>query len=267
MKLPIFIVNAFASGPFAGNPAAVVVTEEPLTESLMQNIAAQNNLSETAFVTLGEQPLALRWFTPTVEVDLCGHATLAAAHVLLEHDYIQGERVTFSSLSGELIVRKIDLGLQLDFPLRPAIPTTTPIIDDIARALHCQPDDIECCFKAKALMVVLKDEALLADLQPSIQRLKPLDEFAVMVTAASTQVDFVMRMFAPNAGIDEDPVTGSAYTTLAPYWGHRFAKTHLTAQQLSPRGGCITCDIEGDRVLIAGEVREYLVGEISVPFF
>lgn len=264
MKLPIFVVNAFASGPFAGNPAAVVVTEAPLSETLMQNIAAQNNLSETAFVTLGEQPLALRWFTPTVEIDLCGHATLAAAHVLLSHHYISGDTVKFDSLSGELVVCRIGSGLQLDFPLRPAMPVTTPSVDEIALALHCKPEDIECCFKAKALMVVLKDEVLLARLQPSMQPLKRLDEFGVMVTAASRPIDFVVRFFAPNAGIDEDPVTGSAYTTLAPFWGERLAKTHLTAQQLSARGGSVTCDIEGDRVLIAGDVREYLVGEIVV---
>lgn len=264
MKLPIAIVNAFADGPFTGNPAAVVVTEKLLSDELMQFIAAQNNLSETVFVTLDQQPFGLRWFTPKTEIDLCGHATLAAAQVLFSQGYVSGDTISFASLSGELGVRRTGDTLQLDFPARPAVAVDLPSKQDIAAALGCSPEMIEFTVKAKCLMVVLNDEALLAQIQPDLERLKHLDEFAVIITAESRQVDFVVRFFAPNAGIDEDPVTGSAYTTLAPYWADRLGKTRLKARQLSARGGAVECSVQGSRVLISGRVDNYLVGEIEV---
>jgi len=264
MKLPMYQLSSFTRHTFAGNPAAVVVTEEDLDHTLMQQIAAQNNLSETAFVTLGKSPLPLRWFTPTVEIDLCGHATLAAAHVLWHHGYCSDDVLRFMSLSGELSVNRVGELLQLNFPARPAELCNEITFTEIAQALGCDQEDIEACLMAKTLLVALRNQAALEKLAPVMDKVRLLHPSAVMVTAPGEDVDFVARFFAPNVGIDEDPVTGSAYTTLAPYWAERLGKTHLKARQLSARGGEVVCDLVGERVLIGGYVQDYLSGEITV---
>lgn len=263
MQLALSVVNAFAEGPFTGNPAAVVITRDPLDDGLMQAIAAQNNLAETAFVVTGKTPMTLRWFTPTTEVDLCGHATLASAQVLFSQQP-QLERVEFDSASGMLSVERCGKRLQLDFPARPARPVTAPDTRAIAAALGCAEDDIVAVAAAKVLLVELRGEDCVARLAPDFRALKTLHSFAVMVTAEGEQVDFVARFFAPNAGIDEDPVTGSAYTTLAPYWRSRLGRNPLTARQLSARGGWLECECRGERVLICGHAEAYLEGSIHL---
>ncbi|WP_052480844.1 PhzF family phenazine biosynthesis protein [Gilvimarinus agarilyticus] len=264
MRLAMDVVNAFARGPFSGNPAAVIITGQPLPERQMQAIAAQNNLAETVYVVTGEVPWSIRWFTPAREVDLCGHATLAAAYVLAERGLLEDEGVAFSSASGPLAVKRHGDGWQLDFPARLTGPALDVEFHHIATALGCQTDDIETCFDGVQLMVVLKTEAAVAALNPDFRALSRLHDFAVMVTAPARD-DFVARFFAPNAGIDEDPVTGSAYTTLMPYWAERLQCTSSKARQLSVRGGWLECTLADNRVLIAGVVEPFLRGEIQVP--
>lgn len=266
MKLDIHVVNAFAKGPFTGNPAAVIVTDEPLGDELMQQIAEQNNLAETAYVVTGQgEPWSLRWFTPVKEVDLCGHATLAAAQVLFAQG-LGGEqsRLRFDSRSGELGVTRTAAGLELDFPARPAVPDEAADREQIAAALGCRTEQVVECLTANWRVFVLDSGDTLKNLQPDMSAIAALHPFAIMATAPGSDCDFVARFFAPNAGIDEDPVTGSAYTTLAPYWAARLGKQRLSARQLSPRGGWLQCDVKGERVLIAGEVTPYLAGKIEV---
>lgn len=258
MKLPMYVVNAFCEGRFSGNPAAVVLLPTAMPEQTMQAIASQNNLAETAFVTLDSQPYGLRWFTPSVEVDLCGHATLAAAVALTEASL--GEDIlSFTTASGVVSVASIDGLWQLNFPARPSLACDLSP-ERVAEALGCAKDDILAIEKAKVLLVELSEEACVAHLRPDMTLLNRLDEFAVMVTARARQVDFVVRFFAPNMGIEEDPVTGSAYTTLAPYWHSRLDRQAFTARQLSSRGGYIECQSAGDRVLISGKCEIFLTG-------
>ncbi|WP_339617425.1 PhzF family phenazine biosynthesis protein [uncultured Gilvimarinus sp.] len=264
MRLTMDVVNAFAKGPFTGNPAAVIVTETPLPDSQMQAIAAQNNLAETVYVVTGASPWSIRWFTPAREVDLCGHATLAAAYVLHERGILPGERVEFSSHSGPLAVTRDGAGWQLDFPARVPGPALDVEFDHIASALGCACADIVTCYDGVQLMVVLANEAAVAEVNPDFRALSRLHDFAVMVSAAGTD-GFVARFFAPNAGIDEDPVTGSAYTTLMPYWAERLQRNNCKARQLSARGGWLECTLADNRVLIAGLVEPYLQGEIQLP--
>ncbi len=266
MKLAIHIVNAFANGPFTGNPAAVIVTAEPLDEALMQQIAEQNNLAETAYVVTGRgEPWSLRWFTPVREVDLCGHATLAAAQVLFNQGFAENPlHLRFSSRSGELCVAKTKTGLTLDFPARPALNDGVADREKIARALGCSNEQITECLATNWRVFVLDSEETLKNLKPQMSAIAALHPFAVMATAPGSDCDFAVRFFAPNAGIDEDPVTGSAYTTLAPYWSTRLGKQCLHARQLSARGGWLQCEVLGDRVLIGGQVVPYLTGEIVV---
>lgn len=258
------IVNAFASGPFTGNPAAVIATETALDETLMQRIAAQNNLSETAFVVTGESPMPLRWFTPKVEVPLCGHATLATAKVLFDEHYQDREDLRFASASGELSVCRKGDQLQLDFPQRHPTGETPPPVPQIAEALGCSKTDIEDSLVGWALVVVVKSQTVLQNLKPNLVKLRALHKIAVLVTAPGDSADICARFFAPNAGIDEDPVTGAAYSFLAPYWAQRLRRESLSAQQLSKRGGDLHCTLAGERVLISGRAQLYLKGEISV---
>lgn len=264
MRLAMDVVNAFARGPFTGNPAAVIVTETPLSDTQMQAVAAQNNLAETVYVVTQQTPWSIRWFTPAREVDLCGHATLAAAYVLSERGLLAGDRVEFSSHSGPLAVTRQGDGWQLDFPARVTGPALDVEFGHIASALGCDQSAIVTCYDGVQLMVVMADEAAVATLNPDFQALSRLHDFAVMVTAAGTE-DFVARFFAPNAGIDEDPVTGSAYTTLMPYWAEHLQLSQCRARQLSVRGGWLECTLADTRVLIAGVVEPYLQGEIQLP--
>jgi PhzF family phenazine biosynthesis protein len=260
MKLPIYQIDAFTDHLFGGNPAAVVTLESWLPDQVMQAIAAENNLAETAFVGPGERYPRLRWFTPIVEVDLCGHATLATAHVLFSHHFPDRNELGFETRSGLLVVRRQGDQLVLDFPARPGVPVD--VGPDVAAALGVQPIE---AIQARDLLVVLESEEVVRRLTPDIRRIAELDAFAVMVTAAGSDVDFVSRFFAPRAGIAEDPVTGSAHCTLTPYWATRLGRTRLTARQVSPRGGVLECELVGERVLIAGRCVEYLRGVIQVP--
>lgn len=259
MKIPYYHIDAFTSRPFAGNPAGVCVLEAWLPDAVLQQIAFENNLSETAFVVARAEHYDLRWFTPAVEVDLCGHATLAAAFALFTYLGHPGSRVRFSSQSGWLTVERAGDRLVLDFPSRPPQPCPTP--EALVRGLGCTPVEVRC---ARDYFAVLAAPAEVAALQPDLAALSELDCLGVIVTAPGEDVDFVSRFFAPRAGIAEDPVTGSAHCSLVPYWSARLGKETLTARQLSARGGELFCQAAGERVKIGGHAVTYLRGEIEV---
>ena len=260
MKLQIYQADAFAANLFKGNPAAVVPLTEWLADETMQQIAAENNLSETAFFIPEGDHFHIRWFTPKAEVKLCGHATLATAHILFNELNFAGEQIEFDSQSGILMVKKVGDKLQLDFPA------------DFAREVQAVPAFAEAfgvhplaTFKGKTDYLLLFDsEETIRNFQPDISLLLTTDARGIMVTAKGTEVDFVSRFFAPAVGVNEDPVTGSAHTTLIPFWSKRLNKTELTALQLSARGGQLWCTLSGDRVLIAGKAVTYLRGEIEI---
>lgn len=263
MKLPLYQIDAFASRLFTGNPAAVIFCEEDLPAETMQAIAFENNLAETAFVFSAGERFSIRWFTPTMEVELCGHATLAAGHVMFRHRGFSGEIITFSSQSGALRVRKGDEFLVLDFPADTLGQVDAPDIRQqvsdgigiIPRELYRGRDDF---------LAVLDREEKIASLAPVFETVSTLPSRGIIVTAPGTSADFVSRYFAPQSGIPEDPVTGSAHTALTPYWARRLGKNILRAVQLSPRGGELTCSLLGDRVEIGGRAVTYLTGEIIV---
>ncbi len=259
MRLKLFQVDAFTSRVFGGNPAAVVPLETWLPDSMLQSIALENNLSETAFFVKEGSGWQLRWFTPTQEVDLCGHATVAAAYVLF-HNVSPGlQRVEFASRSGPLAVTREEDWLVLDFPSRPPQPfTPPPAIDEI---LGVSPREV---LASRDWVAVFDSEEQVRALKPDLTRLAQMDTFAVAVTAPGKDVDFVSRFFAPRIGVPEDPVTGSAHCSLVPYWSKRLGKTRLTARQVSARGGELRCEDRGDRVHIAGRAVLYLEGQITV---
>ena len=252
-----FQVDAFTSAPFSGNPAAVCPLDSWLDDTLMQAIAAENNLSETAFFVPQGDDFALRWFTPVAEVDLCGHATLASAHVLFRHRGFAGESITFQTRSGELRVSRSDTGYSMDFP---AVASKFSVIrDDLERALGKRPKAV---YSGKDLVALYGREAEVRDLAPDMAALKQLETRGIIVTAPGEEVDFVSRFFAPRVGIDEDPVTGSAHCALAPIWAKQLGRDTLTARQLSPRGGELTCKLQGERVLLTGEAVTFMEGVI-----
>lgn len=261
MKIRMFQVDAFTQTLFGGNPAAICLPSEDLSETTMQAIAAENNLAETAFVTEGERGFEIRWFTPMVEVDLCGHATLAAAHVFFNELGFRGDEISFwSHRSGTLNVGRCDGLLTLDFPTDAFEKVSTPAI--MHKALGIEPMET---FRGKTdYMVVLPSQDDVANLAPYYELLGTLDGRGVIVTAEGRETDFVSRFFAPQCGINEDPVTGSAHTTLTPYWAKELGKSELTAIQLSPRRGHLWCRHHGSRVHIAGYAVTYLQGEISI---
>lgn len=257
MRYPIHQVDAFTTSLFRGNPAAVVILEEWLPDEVLQRVAAENNLSETAFVIPGEPEFRLRWFSPEIEVQLCGHATLATAHVLFQHGFAPSSEVTFRYQGGILSVeRKGDL-LVMDFPALPAEPLE--LDPAVAEALRAAPAELH---RAVNLLAVFESEAEVAGLKPDFDALGALDTFGVIVSASGRECDFVSRFFAPGAGVPEDPVTGSAHCTLVPYWSRRLGKKSLHARQISRRGGELFCEDRGDRVGIGGHAREYMRGEI-----
>lgn len=253
-----FEVDAFAGKLFRGNPAGVCPLRKWLDDAVMQSIAAENNLAETAFFVPRGDDYDLRWFTPTVEVDLCGHATLASAFVLFSELGFSGDSVRFHSRSGPLTVSKSGGVLTLDFPSRPPKPCVTPkaLID----GLDAKPIEVS---KARDYFAVFNNEQEIRSLKPDFGLLETLDE-KVIVTAPGSDCDFVSRFFAPTAGINEDPVTGSAHCTLIPYWSQRLGKSRLFARQLSKRGGELFCEQAGDRVRIGGNAVLYLKGEIEL---
>lgn len=260
MHHPLYQVDAFTDRLFGGNPAAVVLLEHWLPETVMQAVAAENNLSETAFVVTGGPVFPLRWFTPTVEIDLCGHATLATAQVLFHHVIPDASRVEFSTRSGTLWVTREGPQLTLDFPSRPGVPAE--VSGELVSALGVRPREV---LRARDLMAVLDSESQVRALRPDMALLAALDDFAVIVTAPGDGVDFVSRFFAPRGGVPEDPVTGSAHCTLAPFWAARLGRSTLVAKQVSARGGDLVCRLAGDRVLMTGQAVEYLQGRITVP--
>jgi len=260
MKLPIYQIDAFTGSLFGGNPAAVVLLHDWLSDELLQAIAAENNLSETAYVVPRGQHFGLRWFTPTIEIDLCGHATLASAFVLFREKIAEGDEIRFETVtSGELSVRRDGALIQLDFPAR--VPQPIAGSQALTAALGAEPSAV---FQARDLLAVFDHQDQVAALQPDFERIASLETFAVIVSAPGDEVDFVSRFFAPKAGVPEDPVTGSAHCSLIPYWSRRLGKTSLQARQISRRGGQLFCENRGARVIIGGHAVQYLRGEISV---
>ncbi|WP_291965353.1 PhzF family phenazine biosynthesis protein [Maribacter sp.] len=262
MKQKIYQIDAFTSKLYGGNPAAVCILESWLDTSLMQQIAAENNLAETAFAVAKDDHYELRWFTPEVEVDLCGHATLATAFVLYNHyDYQENMLRFISPRSGELLVQKDDSGLlTMDFPADELIAVSEQA--NISEAIGKTPTKT---FKGKTdYMLIYETQEEIEAMQPNFHLLNELDCRGVIITAKGNDVDFVSRFFAPQCGIPEDPVTGSAHTTLTPYWSEKLNKKVMTAKQLSERGGDIQCEYHGDRVKISGNGVCYLVGEINI---
>jgi PhzF family phenazine biosynthesis protein len=259
--LPLYQVDAFTEKLFHGNPAAVCFLPEWPNDSVMQSIAAENNLAETAFLVANGSGYTIRWFTPAVEVDLCGHATLASAHVLFECLNFQGNEIVFHSpRSGELRVSRLNDLLFLDFPT----DTLTPCdyIREIESATGIRP---AATWKGKTDIIALfENEAQIRSMQPKLNEIATLPCRGVIVTAPGDEVDFVSRFFAPQSGIDEDPVTGSAHTSLTPIWSNRLNKKSMTALQLSARGGALLCEFLGERCKIGGKAQLYLSGNIQV---
>jgi PhzF family phenazine biosynthesis protein len=265
MRLPLYQLDSFASRVFAGNPAAVCPLQEWLPVQAMQAIAAENNLSETAFFVGADGQYAIRWFTPETESDLCGHATLASAHVILTNIDPTQKRLRFTTqVAGDLAVEREGDLLVLDFPAWPPKPVATPagLVDGLGAA----PEDVQVA--TRDYLCIYKDAATVRNLKPDLAALARMDR-PVLVTAPGPDTDggacdFVSRFFAPCHGIPEDPVTGSAHCTLTPYWAQRLGKTKLRARQVSRRGGELSVELRGDRVRIGGKVAPYLEGTIEV---
>jgi PhzF family phenazine biosynthesis protein len=260
MQLPIYQVDAFSSRLFAGNPAAVCPLEQWLPDEVMQSIAAENNLAETAFFAPDGNGYRLRWFTPAVEIDLCGHATLASAWVIMNCLNSGVDSVSFQTRSGELIVRRNSELYSMDFPSRP--PQHCQVHPRLIEALGTVPLEV---LAARDYFVVYQSEEQVLTIQPNMELLSQMDRSSVIITAPGIGgVDFVSRFFAPALGVPEDPVTGSAHCSLIPYWSRRFNKKSLKALQLSKRGGEVWCEDRGERVTIAGNAALYLEGTIRI---
>jgi PhzF family phenazine biosynthesis protein len=266
--LPLYHVDAFSREVFAGNPAAVVPLREWPDDALMQRIAAENNLSETAFLVGQGERYRIRWFTPVREVDLCGHATLASAYVITRFLAPDAGTLRFDSLSGELVVRRTGDTLELDFPARPAQAADAGLAGDLSRALGAStrwcgstrnPDP-----DSDKLVAWLEDAGAVRSLKPDFAAMRQLPGQGVIVTAAGEDCDFVSRYFVPKLGIPEDPVTGSAHCTLVPFWAEKLGREELHARQLSARGGELACRLVGERVRIAGHCALYLEGRLAV---
>lgn len=257
MKLPLFQVDAFTNKAFSGNPAAVCPLDSWLTDDEMQQIAGENNLSETAFFVNRGEYYQLRWFTPQTEVDLCGHATLASAWVIMNKIQPDLKEVKFGSHGGELIVRRENNQYLMDFPSHEPKKCTPP--KNLIKALGLEPVEI---LASNYYLAVYNTEEEVSELRPYMTLLKELDRIGVVITAPGENVDFVSRFFAPAIGIPEDPVTGSAHCTLIPYWSKRLNKKEMNAKQVSCRGGDLFCEYNDDRVIIGGEAKLFLEGQI-----
>ena len=261
-KQELYQVDAFASELFRGNPAAVCILERWLPEGLMQAIAGENNLSETAFAVPVEDGYEIRWFTPVTEVALCGHATLATAHVLFEtREQASGHLRFHSRERGVLTVDRDGAWRILDFPADPPRPVALPA--GMAEAMGAEP--LECLQASTDYLLVYRDQEALDALSPDYTRLRRIEARGVIASAPGREVDFVSRFFAPQSGVDEDPVTGSAHTVLTPFWAARLGKDSLSAQQRSRRGGLLQCQVRADRVRIAGRAVTYMKAEIYLP--
>jgi PhzF family phenazine biosynthesis protein len=258
LKIPMYQVDAFAGQVFSGNPAAICPLETWLPDAQMQSIAAENNLAETAFFVRNGAGYKLRWFTPAVEVDLCGHATLASAYVIM-NELAPGERsVAFETKSGVLTVTRDGDLYSMDFPSRPP-ERGMEVCPELLPAMGGRP---EAVLAARDYFLVYGSEEELRALQPDMSGLMKIDRFAVIATAPGRQADFVSRFFAPAKGVPEDPVTGSAHCSLIPYWSERLGKKKLHAFQVSPRGGELWCEDRGDRVTISGKAVRFFEGTI-----
>lgn len=258
--MKLYQVDAFTDEVFSGNPAAVVPLTNWLDDELMQRISAENNLSETAyFVEDADGSYHIRWFTPKTEVDICGHATLASAHVLYEHFGFNGSKVVFQSNSGELSVEKKDNIYWMNFPSNPPEPIPVPkLLPDAIGTIPIYTG------VNRDMLVLLQDEATVKSVRPDFSLLEKMEVRGIILTAKGTDYDFVSRYFAPSMGIYEDPVTGSAHTLLTPFWGKRLGKSLLKAHQVSKRGGDIMCKQKNGRVEIGGEAVTYMIGDINI---
>lgn len=260
MNLTIYQVDAFASRPFEGNPAAVIPLLQWPDDKTMQNIALENNLSETAFFVPTENGFHIRWFTPKAEVDLCGHATLASAHVIFNHLSYPENEIKFQSKSGILTVKKEGDLLVLNFPASPVKEIKVP--QNLHDAFNINP--LQAFRGRDDIMLIFNNQEEVTNLKPDFQKISGSGARGVICTSASEEFDFVSRFFAPAVGVNEDPVTGSAHTMLIPYWAKQLGKTELIAKQVSERGGVLYCKHLGKRVEIGGRAVTYLIGEIEV---
>ncbi|MEL6674141.1 MAG: PhzF family phenazine biosynthesis protein [Bacteroidota bacterium] len=255
--IDLYQVDAFTDHVFGGNPAAVCPLESWLPDDVLQKIAIENNLAETAFFVPVENGYHLRWFTPGFEIDLCGHATLGTAHVLWQHLAAQEEELRFETRSGTLLVKKAGDQYLMDFPSRP--PEACELPEALERAMGITPSYVA---KSRDYFLVYESESVIASLEPNFHAMLEVDTVGVIATAKGDQVDFVSRFFAPAAGIPEDPVTGSAHCNLIPYWAEQLGKTQMDAWQISPRKGILSCELKGDRVLMGGKAVTFLVGKV-----
>jgi len=262
MSIKIFQIDAFTAEPFQGNPAAVCILEEPADEKWMQNVAREMNLSETAFLVPKPRAFDLRWFTPTMEVDLCGHATLASAHALWEGGVLPTDQpACFNTRSGRLVATRRSEWIELDFPANTV--ETIPPPDGLLAALDVDADFVG--WDGTDYLVEVEGEEIIAGLQPDLKALKAFPCRGVIVTsrADSIEYDFVSRFFAPGSGIDEDPVTGSAHCSLGPFWAIRLGKLEMLGYQASSRGGSVRVSLKGDRVLLGGQAVTVFQGEMA----
>lgn len=259
MKIKLYQVDAFTDKVFGGNPAAVCPLQAWLPDEVLQSIALENNLSETAFFIPVEGAYHLRWFTPKTEVDLCGHATLASAFVLFNRLAYAGEAVRFHTREGDLCVARNGAELVMDFPSK--VPVACELPELLVAALGVTPLEL---FTNEDYLVVLQDEAAVRAVVPDFKTMTEIDTRGIIITAPGDKVDFVSRFFAPRYGIDEDPVTGSAHCVLTPFWSERLGRDDLVARQVSRRGGDLKCTLKGARVAIAGRAVLYLEGEIDI---
>jgi len=260
MKINLYQVDAFSATPFSGNPAAVCPLDNWLDDTLMQNIAMENNLAETAFYVKNSNNFHIRWFTPKVEVDLCGHATLATAFIIFNFDNFTGDEIVFNSRSGILKVKKSNDLYTLNFPTDTVRPVE--VFYELIVGFNIQP--VEVYKGGTDYMLVFENEAQIRNLQPNFELISKVDCRGIIVTAKGDNVDFVSRFFAPQSGVSEDPVTGSAHTTLTPFWAARLNKQSLTAKQISERGGTLFCTHQNDRVEISGHACLVIVGELWI---
>ncbi len=268
MNIPIYQVDAFTTEIFGGNPAAICPLDHWLDTETMQKIAMENSVAETAFFVQKHNGFEIRWFTPEIEMDLCGHATLAAAHVIWEHLHHSNNAITFASKSGDLHVSQTDQSshsktrITLDFPSRMPAPASIP--DELCGVFTIAPQEV---YQSRDYVFVYDNEEQIRNLTPDTQLFDRinLDPGGLIITSKGETVDFVSRFFTPQASILEDPVTGSAHCSLIPFWAERLGKTTLTAQQLSHRQGTLWCESRGDRVSISGNALTYLIGHITLP--
>jgi len=261
LKIPIYQVDAFANQLFSGNPAAVCPIKKDISENLLQSIAYENNLSETAFIDLSKEPFNIRWFTPTTEVDLCGHATIASAKVLFEY-YLEDtvNEITFDSNSGLLKAFKRDNLIYLDFPS----DSYSEVIEKafVEDLLGFEPNVL---FKGSDdFLAVFDNENIIKNLKPNFLKISQINSRGLIASAPGDQVDFTSRCFYPQFGVNEDPVTGSAHTLMIPYWSKILGKDEMVARQLSKRGGILYCEHKEERVLIGGKTAIYMSGEINL---